>query len=369
MPQPTPVTRSGLPWVAVAVWGAILLAIVTISLAFAGRGAPANATAGANGAPANLLVPLAASPSPGASGGTTPGGGASGNDNGDRTGPGRGFRMFGPGGPGGKGGHGDGHGPHGQITITGISGTQLSLKTDDGWTRTIDAAGAAVREGDQTIPLGDLKVGDQIAFRQTRNSDGTFKITDIRRFPPHAAGVVKSVDATSATLTLPDGTTRTIVLTGSTAYTLMGKSATKDALRVGTRAFARGTVAADGTFTATKITIAPAVVIGQVTAKTDSSITVKSVRGDTVIINVDASTTYQARGSQSASLADVTVDGIIEADGAQNADGSLDASTVRILSGAKGGFFGPFRDGRGGRHPGHQKPAPNASPSGSTTSS
>ena len=373
MPQPTPVTRSRLPWIAVAVWAAILISLLAVSLAFAGRGAPGNGatTVGAGGAQANQLAPLAASPSPDASAGTQPANGDSDDHSGDSKSSRKGLRLFGSGGPDGRG---DGHGRGRGVTITAINGTQLSLKTDDGWTRTIDAAGATIKEGDQTIAVGDLRVGDQIGFRQTRNSDGTYKVTDIRRIPPHAAGVVKSVDGSSVTLTQPDGTTRTIVLTGSTVYSLAGASATRDAIKVGTRVHAQGTVAADGTFTATKVAIAPAVVIGRVTATTNSTITVTTFGNAAATINVDASTTYAARGNASAGLADVAVGSIVRAAGAQNADGSLQASRVHIFVGQDGGSFAPFRGGHGrdghGRPGGHNRQSrdqPN--PSAGTTSS
>ena len=65
------------------------------------------------------------------------------------------------------------------ITIAGIDGSKLSLQATDGWTRTIDATGATVSKGGQTIALADLKVGDRITFLETRLSDGTNKITAI----------------------------------------------------------------------------------------------------------------------------------------------------------------------------------------------
>ena len=47
----------------------------------------------------------------------------------------------------------------------------LSLKTADGWTRTITAdSSTPITKGGQTIALGDLKVGDQVAFRSVEGS-------------------------------------------------------------------------------------------------------------------------------------------------------------------------------------------------------
>ena len=87
------------------------------------------------------------------------------------------------------------------ITITAIDGTKLSLKTEDGWTRTIDAAGATVTRDGATVPVSTLKVGDQIVFRETRNDDGTYTITAIQVVQPTVAGTVASVSGSTVTVT------------------------------------------------------------------------------------------------------------------------------------------------------------------------
>jgi hypothetical protein len=349
MPESTPVTRSRLPFIAIAVWVAILAAVIAVGLAFGGRGATnASQTTLGAGAP-NLTLPLTADPSasPGAGASTAPGK-TEDNDRGPRA---PGVFAFGRG-----GGPGRGRGP---ISITAISGSQLSLKTDDGWTRTIDATGAAITEaGGAAIGIGDLKVGDQVGFRETRNTDGTYKITEVVRIPPQAGGTVKSVDGSGVTVTLPDGTTKTIALTGSTTFTLGGKAATPADLKIGTRIHAIGTVDSSGTFTATKVDIEPAQVVGIVTGKTATTITVKDPSGASVTINVDASTTYQTRGKDAASLADVALGDTLGAQGTLNSDGSLHATAVRF--GTPGGFAGPGK-GRGFGH-GRGAPANPASP-------
>jgi len=371
MTQPTPVTRSRLPFVAVAVWVAILAAIVAVGLLLGGRSAAAGTGSSGGAAGLTLSAPLAADPSAGAS--TAPG---TGNDNGAGPKGPNGFGFGHRGGPGGPVGPDDGRPGRGRgpISITAINGSQFSLKTGDGWTRTIDANGATITEaGGATITLGDLKVGDQVAFKQTRNADGTYKITDVTRIPPHAGGTVKSVDANSATVTLPDGTTKTLALTGSTMYTMNGKPATAADLKTGTRIHATGTVDGSGNFTATKVEIAPAEVHGTVTAKTATTVTVKDASGATVTINVDGSTTYATRGNTSATLADVAVGNGLEAEGTLAGDGSLKATSVRFGQAGDGGpgmhgpgmhgGFGPGGMGHGhGFRNGGNRPHPNAAP-------
>ena len=108
------------------------------------------------------------------------------------------------------------------ITVTKIDGSKLSLQTTDGWTRTIDAASATVSKGGQTIALTDLKVGDQISFRESRQSDGTYKITTIQVLAPTASGTVTAVASVSVTINQSDGSSETLTLTGSTTYTEAG---------------------------------------------------------------------------------------------------------------------------------------------------
>jgi hypothetical protein len=381
--QPTPVTRSRLPIVAIAVWALILAAIVGIGLAF-GRGS-SGVPSGAGGANAVALsAPLAADPSPSAIAGSSAAANPSESPGtkgpGPRGfGPGRGFGFGGPGfGPGGPGGPGRGFG---QITITAVNGNQLSLKTDDGWTRTIDASGAKVTDQTGTaLTIGDLKVGDQIRFQETRNADGTYKVTAIVRVAPEADGTVKSVDAGAIVVTEPDGSTTTINVTSSTTYTKGGQAATAADVKVGDQVRAIGTN--DNGFTATKVDIQPASVDGTVTAKTSDTITVKDRAGNSVTVHVTASTTYQSPGKTSPTLADVAVNDVIQAQGTKNSDGSLAATTVRFGTPGQGGpffvpggpGFGPggpgFGHGRGGPgfKPGAPPPGtPNATPAPSTT--
>ena len=238
---------------------------------------------------------------------------------------------------GGRGGMRGGIGN--AITITAIDGTKLALKTDNGWTRTIDAAGATVTKDGATVAVSTLKVGDRIVFRETRNDDGTYTITAITVIQPAVAGTVASVSGSTVTVTRRDGSTSKVVLTGSTTYQLAGKAATKDAVVTGARIVARGTLATDGTLTATSVEVAPATFAGTVKEKSASSLTLTTRDGSTVVVKVTSSTTYQVAGVTSPTLADVKVGDVVMAAGTRNADGSLDATVVR--SHAAGQFGGP----------------------------
>lgn len=153
--------------------------------------------------------------------------------------------------PGGRGGFGHGMGG---ITITAISGSKLSLETADGWTRTItvDAGTTYSRSGD-TIALGDLAVGDEIAFRQTREDDGSWTIDAIAVILPHVAGEVTAVSGSTITLQRRDGTSVTITVNAETEYQVNGDNAELADIEVGMFLVARGTENADGSLTATDV--------------------------------------------------------------------------------------------------------------------
>ncbi len=281
---------------------------------------------------------------------------------------------FGPGGMG-RGGRMGGNGAFGSISVTAIDGTKLGLTTADGWTRTIDAAGATVTKSGQTVDLSTLKVGDSIAFNQSRQTDGTFKITAIQVVLPHADGTVKSVGDSSVTLTQRDGTDKVVQLTGSTTYQLAGAASkaaasTKTALTVGAAVDAEGTTATDGTFTATLVTIRAAQAGGTVTAKTGTSITVTTRDGSSLKIDVDSSTTYLVAGTTAPTLSNVAVGAIVIAEGTRNTDGTFSATVVRAF--AAGSGFGPgmapgMRGGRGlPWGPGGPAPQPTSTPTGTT---
>ncbi len=235
----------------------------------------------------------------------------------------------------------------GAISITAIDGTKLALETENGWTRTIDAAGATVTKDGATVALAALKIGDRVVFRETRNGDSTFTISAIEVIQPAVAGTVASVAGSTVTITGRDGSTSKVVLTGSTTYQMAGQAATKDAVVTGAQIVARGTLATDGTLTATSVQVAPAMSAGTVKEKGASSLTLTTRDGSTVVVTVTGSTTYEVGGITSPTLADVKVGDVVMAAGARNADGSLSATVVR--SHAAGRFGGPGDGfGRGG---------------------
>ena len=218
------------------------------------------------------------------------------------------------------------------ITIVRIAGSAIELKTDDGWTRTITVtADTKIARGGVAATLADLKVGDRVALRQTRNADGTYSIVGLTVPVPVLAGTVTAVDADSLTLKIRDGSTRTIDLTASTTFKLGGADGKKSDLKVGSIVIVSGTQGAGDAFAASTVRIQVRLdrVVGEVTATTKDSITVKQRDGSTVTIKVGAATKFALRGAANPGLADIAVGMNVFAVGTRDADGSLTASLVQ----------------------------------------
>ena len=150
---------------------------------------------------------------------------------------------------GGRGRFGIGFGG---VTITAISGSNLSLKTDDGWTRTITVTtDTAITRAGATIPITDLKVGDEIRFRQQRQDDGTYTITEVHLVIPSVAGQVTKIDGSTITVQRFDGTTQTIHVDSATTYRVAGVTdPTLSDIKVDAFIVAQGTQRTDGSLDA-----------------------------------------------------------------------------------------------------------------------
>ena len=219
--------------------GAIVLIAVGVA-AVMGASAPA-----ATGADPSASVAPAASPSPAASlepRTTVP-------DRGAFPWPG-GFAL--PGGPGRDGALGPG-GFRG-VTISAINGSDISLKTVDGWTRTISVESTTtITKGGVMIKVGDLAVGDEIRFAQKKAADGSYDVTAIVVVLPTVVGEVTAVDGDTIKVTQPGGTTATIHVDSHTTYRIDGASGSLSGVKVGSFTVAEGTQRTDGSLDAAAI--------------------------------------------------------------------------------------------------------------------
>jgi hypothetical protein len=295
-------------------------------------------------------VAMGASPAPVPSSGANPG--ASGQITpGEHGRPGPGWAFGGPGpafggpgnafgGPGGRDGR-----AFGQIKVTAINGSDISLQTDDGWKRTITVTGSTtITKGGQAATLSTLALGDIVVFSETRNADGSYTITRIEIVVPQVAGTVSAVGVDTITIKGRDGTSTTVRTSASTTYHVGRTGGSRSDIKVGSMIVASGPKAADGSLDATSVTVFQPVVAGTVTAKTADTITISRGNGTSQTIHVSSATTYHVAGATAGSLADVTVGMRVFIQGSPRSDGSIDATAIDA---------GPFR-GNGGNG-GHDK--------------
>ena len=245
-------------------------------------------------------------------------------------------------------------GGHGfaDITIASINGNDVALKTADGWTRTITiTSSVTLTKGGQTIQVSDLKVGDQVVFRQTKNDDGTYTVTALAVVVPTIQGKASDITSSGFKVTTRDGSVWTVTVNGTTTYGFGQGTGSLSDVKAGEAVRVAGTVTADNQMTATNVRVAGDRAVGQVTAKTADTITIKKRDGSSVTIHVSADTTYRVAGVDNADLGDVAVDMYVGVSGRARSDGSIDADVVAAGNGrglGRGGFDG-FRGPKGFR--------------------
>ena len=151
-------------------------------------------------------------------------------------------------------------GPHagfgaGNVTITAINGSSISLETVDGWTRTITVTDETQLSKDgEEIALADLDVGDRIRFRQTVDDNGTWTVTAIAVVSPSVFGQVTAVDGDSITLSQRDRSTVTVHVDSATTFTVGGETGKSVAdIEVGMIAAASGEENGDGSLDAARV--------------------------------------------------------------------------------------------------------------------
>ncbi len=241
-----------------------------------------------------------------------------------------------------------------EITIASISGNDVSLVTDDGWRRTVTVTSTVkLTKGGQDITVSDLKVGDQVRLRQTRNDDGSYTVTALAVVIPTINGRASAITASGFKVTTRDGSVWTVTVNGSTTYNFGQGTGSLADVKDGEGVHVAGTVTADNTMTATNVRVGADRAVGKVTAKTANTITIERRNGSSLTIHVDADTTYRVAGVETADLGDVAVDMAIGVTGRTRADGSLDADVVaagKLRGFGRGGLDG--QKGAGGFGPG-----------------
>ena len=162
-----------------------------------------------------------------------------------------------------------------EITISAISGSNVTLTTDDGWTRTVAITDdVELTKGGQDIAVSDLAVGDQVRFAQTRNDDGTYTVTAVAVVVPHVSGTVSELSDSGFKVTTRDGSVWTITTDGSTTYQYGAADGTRADLANGAVVLVQGESTGDNALRALGVRVAADRVVGTVTATTADTITV-----------------------------------------------------------------------------------------------
>gem|GEM_PF-745632 len=146
---------------------------------------------------------------------------------------------------------------------------------------------------------------------------------------------ISSVQASTIQAKTPNGTVVTITTTASTQYTREGQSVSRSALKAGDEIHVAGQRQSNGSITATRVDIELPHAGGTVAAVSNGTITVKDRQGSRVI-HTSASTTFIQAG-QKVSLSAITTGDVVMAEGTLNADGSLNAQSVMIMTPRAGG--------------------------------
>lgn len=130
------------------------------------------------------------------------------------------------------------------ITVTSPSGTSNTFVINPSTTFTKERV---------TTSISDLAVGDYVRVIPTTQGSTTARSIDIEQ--PSLVGEVTAVNGDTISITGPDGTSGTVVVSGATTYMKSGASATLADVTVGSSIFAQGTFASGGTTTLDATTV------------------------------------------------------------------------------------------------------------------
>jgi hypothetical protein len=150
-------------------------------------------------------------------------------------------------------------------TITQITGSTLTLRTEAG-TETVTTSSATqyIRER-RSIPFSDLRIGDVVhvvaapgAPGPATGGTGTIAAQRLVVVEPVLAGRVQGIDGDTGTLVGRDGQLVTVTLTDATRYFTGMQPAARSALTMGSRILVAGSQDSLTHLTADTVTVLPA---------------------------------------------------------------------------------------------------------------
>lgn len=164
---------------------------------------------------------------------------------------------------------------------------------------------------------------------------------------------VASVSGQTISTKDASGAAVTVNVTSTTQYTRLGKTASFSAISAGETIHVDGTRNSNGSITASRVDIEVPTYVGQVTAISGNTITIKDRQGASQIIHTSSTTTVE-RADTSSSLSAIATGDYIAASGAKSSDGSLNAEQISVQLPHAGGQIQSIsssaitvKDGRG----------------------
>ncbi len=125
--------------------------------------------------------------------------------------------------------------------VSALSATSITVTDPSGTATTYSISSSTVVTKDRaTASLSDLAVGDDVHIMVT---SGTTTASRIDIVQPSVAGKVSAVSGDTITITDPNGTSHTVIVSSKTTYTKDGASATLADVTVGSSIFAEGSFA------------------------------------------------------------------------------------------------------------------------------
>jgi Domain of unknown function (DUF5666) len=156
-----------------------------------------------------------------------------------------------------------------QGTVTAVSGSDITVKTDDGGSYKIETGvNTRFRKQRDQIKLADIHVGDMVgAFGDKDEKAKTVGAIAVMVFDKEqfekakadfgktwTAGAIQSIDETKITIKRPDNVVQTIVVDENTSFRKRRDSITMADIKVGDYVNARGAIQG-GTFLATSLNV------------------------------------------------------------------------------------------------------------------
>lgn len=150
---------------------------------------------------------------------------------------------------------GKGHGEHPLGgTVTAVTGSSITVSDRSGSTSTFTIDPSTTVNKDRTAStLAALAVGEEVRIFPSAAGSTTARSIDIEQ--PSVIGKVTAISGDTITVTGPNGTSQTVVVSSATTYAKAGASATLANVTVGSSIFAQGTFASGATTTLNATTV------------------------------------------------------------------------------------------------------------------